>query len=129
MVAQNEIRIEYLGYSVRRLVHLNLTIAGALAGLGGGVTAMTVGHVDPTLSFWTTSGEFVFIAILAGPGSVAGVLVSALAFVLLRSTVMTLMPHAWQLLLGAALFLVIVFIPGGLGGYVVRLFKRGGVES
>src|SRR6266568_544229 len=34
-VRDNEIRVEFLGLSVNRLIHLKLTIAGALGGFGG----------------------------------------------------------------------------------------------
>lgn len=126
LVSENEVRIEYLGYSVRKLVHANLTIAGTLAGLGGGITALSIGHVDPSFAYWTTSGEFVFVTILAGAASVGGALVGAVAFVLLRSTTMSLFPSAWQFFLGAALLLSILFVPQGIGAVFSRkLFQRG----
>ena len=34
-VRDNEIRLEFLGISVTRLIHLKLVIAGMLAGIGG----------------------------------------------------------------------------------------------
>ena len=39
-------------------------LAAALAGLGGALSSLSIGHVDPELAFWTTSGEFIFIAVL-----------------------------------------------------------------
>ena len=36
-VRDNEIRVEYLGMSATRLIHLKLVISGVLAGLGGAV--------------------------------------------------------------------------------------------
>jgi len=36
----------------------------------GALAATTVGHIDPDMAYWTTSGEFIFITILAGTGSV-----------------------------------------------------------
>ena len=63
-VRDNELRVEYLGASVRNVVHLNYVIAAALGGIGGGLTALAVGHIDPDMAYWTTSGEFVFVAVL-----------------------------------------------------------------
>ena len=114
LIAENEIRIEYLGFSVR-LVHTDLTLAGALAGVGGGLTALSIGHVDPTFAYWTTSGEFVFVTILAGPTSVTGALLGTMLFVLFRSTAMSIIPYAWQFCLGAALLFTILFVPNGIG--------------
>ena len=53
-------------------MHLNYVIAAVLAGVGGGLVALSIGHVDPDIAYWTTSGEFVFVAILSGTGNVVG---------------------------------------------------------
>ncbi len=126
LIAENEIRIEYLGYSVRKLIHANLTIAGALAGVGGGITALSIGHVDPSFAYWTTSGEFVFVAILAGTSSVTGVLAGTFLFALLRSTAMSFIPQAWQLILGIALLLTILYVPQGIGSLIARRKQQRG---
>jgi ABC-type branched-subunit amino acid transport system permease subunit len=46
---------------------------------------MSLGHIEPTFSFWTTSGEFVFVAILAGWQSVAAVFVASTVLEVVRS--------------------------------------------
>ncbi len=120
-IRDNEVRVEYLGLSVRNLIHMKLVIAGALAGLGGAVTAITIGHIDPdATAFWTVSGGFVFITILAGAGSVLAPFVGALVFELVRSYAVAYAPELWQLILGGALLLVIMFLPGGLWSLFTR---------
>ena len=79
-VRDNEIRVEFLGLSVNRLVNLKVVISGVLAGLGGALAALAVAHVDPNMSYWTTSGGFVFVTILAGAGSVAAAFVGSFVF-------------------------------------------------
>ncbi len=119
-VRDNELRVEYMGASVRNLVHLHLIIAGALAGAGGALTALAVGHIDPEMAYWTTSGEFVFIAILSGTGSVAAPFLGAVLLELLRSFAYERAPNTWQLVVGAAMLAVILFLPEG----VWSLFRR-----
>jgi ABC-type branched-subunit amino acid transport system permease subunit len=119
-IRDNEIRVEYLGVSVRSVIHLEVVIAGALAGLGGVLTALAVGHIDPEMAYWTTSGGFVFVTILAGTGSVIAPFLGSLLFELVQSFAMTYTPEIWQLMLGAALLLTILFVPGGLW----TLFER-----
>ena len=119
---ENEIRVEYLGVSVTRLVHLKVVIAGALAGAGGALVALTVGHVDPNMSYWTTSGGFVFIAILAGAHSVTGALVASFIFAIMRTVALAVFPGGWQLILGSVLLAIILFMPSGIG----ILLTRGG---
>ncbi|HVP65801.1 MAG TPA: branched-chain amino acid ABC transporter permease [Anaeromyxobacteraceae bacterium] len=113
-VRDNELRVEYMGASVRNVVHLNLIIAGALAGVGGAITALAVGHVDPEMAYWTTSGEFVFVAILSGTSSVAAPFAGALVLEALRSFAYEHAPNSWQLVMGAAMLAVILFLPDGL---------------
>jgi len=119
-VRDNELRVEYMGASARNVVHLNLIIAAALAGAGGAITALTVGHIDPEMAYWTTSGEFVFVAILSGTASVAAPFVGAIALELLRSYAYEHAPNTWQLVVGAAMLAVILFLPEGLWS----LFRR-----
>lgn len=125
----NEIRVEFLGMSVDKLIHLKLVISGVLAGIGGALAALVIGHVDPQMSYWTTSGGFVFVTILAGAGSVAAAFVGSLLFELVRSIAVDLLPGAWQLILGAVLLLTILFLPEGLGSLVTRLRRRKAEEA
>jgi branched-chain amino acid transport system permease protein len=119
-VRDNEIRVEFLGISVSRLIHTKLVISGLLAGTGGALAALAVGHVDPNMSYWTTSGEFVFITILAGAGSVGAAFVGSLAFESVRSLAFAMLPQLWQMLLGSVLLLTILFLPQGLGSLIKR---------
>jgi branched-chain amino acid transport system permease protein len=132
----NEVRVEFLGVSVDRLIHLKLVIAGTLAGIGGALAAIAVQHVDPQMSYWTTSGGFVFVTILAGTVSIAAAFAGSLLFELVRSFAVSVLPNiieamtgwkppsAWQLILGTALLLIILFLPEGLGSLYPRLRRR-----
>ncbi len=116
----NEIRVEYLGISVTRLVHLKLTLAATLAGAGGALAALSISHVDPQMAYWTTSGGFVFVTILAGAASVPAAFLGALLFEIVRSFAVAVLPGGWQLILGTVLLLTILFVPDGLGSLFIR---------
>ena len=113
-IRDNELRVEYMGASVRAAVHLNLVLAAAMAGLGGGVNALAVGHIDPEMAYWTTSGEFVFVAILSGTASPIAPFAGAILLELLRSFAYEYSPNTWQMVIGTAMLLVILFLPSGL---------------
>jgi branched-chain amino acid transport system permease protein len=117
----NELRVEYLGASVRNAMSINYIIAAALAGLGGAIAGLAIGHVDPEFSYWTTSGEFVFVAILAGQLSIPAVFVGSVLVELVRSFSGLYFPNTWQLALGVFLLFVIFVLPGGLGSILGRL--------
>lgn len=119
-IRDNEIRVEYMGTSVRNAIHVKYVIAAALAGVGGALAGVTVGHIDPEMAYWTTSGEFVFITILAGTGSVAAPFLGALIYQSIYSAAYALSPNTWQMVVGSALLLVIVFLPNGLWSIFTR---------
>jgi ABC-type branched-subunit amino acid transport system permease subunit len=123
-LGENEIRIEYSGESVRRVIYLTYVLSGALAGLGGVLVAFTVGHIVPEYAFWIQSGEFVFVALLGGYGSVPGPLVGAIAFEFIRTYASKYAPEAWQMTLGIIMLLIILFRPGGLWTIYEALASR-----
>jgi ABC-type branched-subunit amino acid transport system permease subunit len=128
-IRDNEIRVEFLGVSVNRIIHTKVVIAGILGGLGGALAALSIGHVDPNMAYWTTSGGFVFVTILAGSGYVAAAFVGSLVFEAVRSFAFDVMPQLWQMTLGSVLLLTILFLPDGLGSLVSRLRQRGESKS
>ena len=114
-VRENEIRVEYLGYSAERAIHMKYVISGLLAGMGGVIMALTIGHVDPdSMVYWPVSGDFVFITILSGTGNVGATFIGALVYELLRTYAFEYAPEIWQLILGGSLLLIIMFLPDGL---------------
>ena len=128
-IRDNEIRVEFLGVSVSGIIHTKVVIAGILGGLGGALAAMSIGHVDPAMAYWTTSGGFVFVTVLAGSGHVAAAFIGSLVFEAVRSFAVDVMPQLWQMTLGSVLLLTILFLPEGLGSLVSRFRRRPAVKS
>ncbi|MGD2139179.1 MAG: branched-chain amino acid ABC transporter permease [Burkholderiales bacterium] len=119
-IRDNELRVEYMGASVANTIHLHYVLSAILAGLGGTLIAVSIGHIDPEMAYWTTSGEFVFITILSGTSSVLAPFLGATIFETIRSFAYEYSPNTWQMALGITMLLVIMFLPGGLWS----LFKR-----
>ena len=114
-VRGNPLRVEYLGASARVSLAIAFVISAALGGIGGALTGLALGHVEPEFSNWTTSGEFVFVAILAGHQSVIAVFVASIVLELVRSFSSLYFPNTWQLALGLFLLVVVLFRPNGIG--------------
>lgn len=122
-IRHNEVRVEYLGYSPRRLIHVEYTASGVFAGCAGALVAILVGQVDPGMGFWMTSGEFVFIAILAGAGGVWGSLAAAFVLEGIHAMAFEYAPQYWKFVLGATLLLLIVRFPSGLSSILPNTRK------
>jgi branched-chain amino acid transport system permease protein len=123
-VRENNLRVEYLGISANRVIAINFMIAAAFAGASGAFSLMAQRHIDPQFAYWTTSGEFVFIAVLAGYQSVSAVFVASLALELVRSFSNLYLPNTWQLVLGSFLLAIILFLPRGIGSLWTRERRR-----
>jgi ABC-type branched-subunit amino acid transport system permease subunit len=120
----NELRVEYLGYAPARVIHVQYVLGAALAGGAGALTAMAVGHIDPTMAYWTTSGELVFVTILSGTGSVLAPFLGSLVFSVIQTYAVQYAPQIWQMILGVALLLIILYLPGGLWSSLERCRVR-----
>lgn len=124
-IRDNEIRVEYLGYSVSKAIHIKYTMSAALAGVAGAALALTLNQVDPdSMVNWTASGELVFVTILSGTGSVAAPFIGSVIFDLIRTYAFQWAPHAWQLIVGGCLLAIIFFLPGGVWSLIARVFGR-----
>jgi len=113
-IRENEIRLEYLGTSVKRAVHIKYVIAATVSGAGGVLAAIAVGHVDPEMTYWTTSGQFVFIVLLSGTGNIVAPLIGTFLLEILRIYAVEFSPNTWQMILGTVMLLIILFLPKGL---------------
>jgi len=118
-VHTNEIRLEYLGIPVWAVLLIAYTLSAALAGLGGAIAGFAIGRVVPEFAFWTASGHLVLIAVLGGIGGVPGAFIGALFLEMVHTAAVTV-TDAWNLIVGAALIAVIMFMPKGLYGLVAR---------
>ncbi len=120
-IKTRETRLEFMGVPARGILLSAYVISAIVGGLGGALIAMTSRHVTPLLSYWTASGELVFIAILGGAGGVLGPFLGAAAYELVRVYAAASFADAWQMILGTVLLLVILFAPGGLWGMAARV--------
>jgi branched-chain amino acid transport system permease protein len=121
-IRSNEHRMRSLGFPVYRYKLASFAIAAALAGLAGYLSALQFGFVNPELLSWHQSGNVLLMLILGGLGSLYGAVIGAFAFVALEELFSYVTTH-WQLLLGATIIALVIFLPGGLSSVAGR-FRR-----
>lgn len=117
----NETRLEYIGLSANQTILVAYIFSAVLAGVGGLAFGLVQGLATPELTFWTRSGEFVFIAVLGGIGNVIGVFAGTFVYEAVRFYAAAFLADAWQLILGITLIVVILVVPAGLIGVPERL--------
>jgi branched-chain amino acid transport system permease protein len=113
-------RADAIGIDVRTHRWFAFTIAGAAAGLAGGLFAFSKGSIDPTLISISMSVDFLAMTLLGGVQTVIGPLVGAAAFHSIRDLLMPLTDH-WRLLLGLAIIAIVLAFPRGIAGGAILL--------
>ena len=100
-IRDNPAKAEALGLGVTRYRWYAFVISAAYAAVGGALLGPPTGNVDPTLAYWTQSGNSVFLTLLGGFASFFGPVVGAFVFIFLQDTVMSVLPY-WRRRRGAS---------------------------
>ncbi|HEV8307485.1 MAG TPA: branched-chain amino acid ABC transporter permease [Methylomirabilota bacterium] len=118
-IRDNPVKAESLGIGVVRYRWYAFTISAVYAAVGGALLGPPTGNVDPTLAYWTHSGNIVFMTLLGGFAHFFGPVLGAFVFIYLQDTVMSVVPY-WRLVFGAILAFLVICAPGGLMGLFTR---------
>ncbi|MBK7743702.1 MAG: ABC transporter permease [Betaproteobacteria bacterium] len=118
------LRAEALGIDVRRTQWMAFAIAGTFAGLAGGLHVFSKGSLSPETLAIPRSVDALVMVLLGGLNAIAGPLLGAAAFTLLQDGLARATDY-WRAVLGAAILLIVLLAPMGIGGALQRLFARG----
>jgi branched-chain amino acid transport system permease protein len=119
-IRENEARMRATGYATQRYKLLSFVIAGCLGSVAGALFAMHNGFVSPSVAFWMLSGEGLIMVILGGMGSLAGPVVGAAVYLLLKHVISSYSTH-WELIVGTAFIACVLFFKQGIYGWVTQL--------
>lgn len=114
-VRDNHRRVDYLGVSMRRYRLAAFAVSGLFCGLAGALFAPYQGTITPALADWMWSAEPVMMTLLGGPGVFAGPILGAALITLLKDAIASATEY-WPLLVGTTVVLLVLFLPGGVGG-------------
>ena len=117
------LRAQAVGIDVRRTQWLAFAIAGAFAGMAGGLYAFSKGSIAPDTLAIPRSIDALLIVLLGGIDALAGPLIGATAFTWLQD-VLPRHTEYWRGVFGAIILLLVIAFPMGIGGVAARLFGR-----
>jgi branched-chain amino acid transport system permease protein len=120
----NEARMAFFGYRVQSLKAIVFSVAGAIAGLAGGLYAFHEGFVWPNMLGVILSTQIVLYALFGGVGTLIGAVVGVVAIEIVSFALADAYPTIWPIILGLLLLLVILFRPGGLISVLVPRRER-----
>ncbi|MDR3425270.1 MAG: ABC transporter permease [Alphaproteobacteria bacterium] len=108
-------RAEAIGLNARKLQWMGLGLAGAFAGLAGGLFVYSKGSVFPTtLDIHTTLDAFV-MTLIGGLNSLSGPIVGSVVYTWLKSEI-SRQTELWRLALGLIILSIVIFFPQGIVG-------------
>jgi branched-chain amino acid transport system permease protein len=116
------LRVDSIGINRHAHQWLAFIIAGAFAGLAGGIYVFSKGNVFPEVMAIPRSFDFLFMILLGGIETLFGPIIGSAAFTWLHDKIARI--DYWQFILGSIfIFLVIAFPDGIVGSIQDRLGK------
>jgi branched-chain amino acid transport system permease protein len=112
-------RAEAIGIDVARQRWLAFALAGAFAGIAGGLLAFLKGTIDPSWLAVPQSVEGLVMVLLGGVHTLTGPIVGGAAYHGLEIWFSTL-TRFWPLVLGLIIVALVLAFPRGIVGYLVR---------
>jgi len=127
-IRDSEIAAQAMGISVPRFKTMAFAISAFFAGICGGVYVQVIGFVSPRSFDVLQSINYLTTIVVGGLASILGSILGAAVFVLVPEVNSLLeglhLPAADQapdVLYGASLILVMIFMPYGFAGFIRRV--------
>ncbi len=123
-IRDDNLRARMIGAAVYPRLIAMYGISGAVAGIGGALTAINTGVVGLDSVSFERSAEGLVMLVLGGAGSLWGALFGAIIFQVFEHLVSAANPFHWMTLVGLLLIAIVLFAPRGLGPAATALWRR-----
>ncbi len=118
-VRENPERVEYIGYSARRIRLIAFSLAAFFAGVAGGLAAINFEITNAQQLGAQQSAVVLLMANIGGIGYFVGPILGAVIVTFLQINLSDV-TSAWQLYFGLLFIAVVSFAPGGVAGWLMR---------
>jgi ABC-type branched-subunit amino acid transport system ATPase component/ABC-type branched-subunit amino acid transport system permease subunit len=119
-VKANETRAAACGYDTRRVRLCAFAISGLFSGLAGALLTVVLEFVPIENIHWPMSGTVLIMTLFGGTGTLLGPFVGAGVFIWMRDFLSKYLEY-WEVFVGGAFVLIVLFFPEGIVGTVRRL--------
>ncbi len=118
-IKSNEERAEFIGFNVKAVKLVFLTLLGFFAGVSGALYAQFQEFIATSVIDGAMSTNVLFMAYIGGTGYFFGPIVGSAVFVYL-SEYLSSFTDRWEFILGIIFILVVLFAPQGILGTIRR---------
>ncbi len=125
-VRDNELAASAAGIDVFRTKVIAFALCAGLGGLGGGLFAGGFSYVSPDQFAFSDSIVLLTMALLGGVASPIGSTIGTSLLILIPEWLRFLksVPGLYLAIYGAAVILIVIFMPDGIWGFIVKSFGR-----
>ena len=123
-VRDNELAARAAGVDVFRTKLIAFALCALLGGLGGGLFAAGFSYISPDQFAFSDSIVLLTMALLGGVASPIGSAIGTILLILIPEWLRFLksVPGLYLAIYGAAVILIVIFMPEGIWGFIRRLF-------
>ncbi|MBN1630119.1 MAG: branched-chain amino acid ABC transporter permease [Thermoleophilia bacterium] len=123
-IHDNERRMQALGYNTWLYKYTSWIVAAVFGGVAGVLFAYYGGTIVPNNLAMVTSDIAFLLVIMGSAATFFGPLVASVVFVGVEYLASLYLPSRWPLIFGFMFVLTIMFIPDGLGLWILRGWRR-----
>jgi len=123
-IRENKRRMRALGYNTWLYSYITFIIAGVFAGIAGVLFSYFLKGTTIEQSGLTTSTIVLLIVIIGSTRVFWGPILGAIIVVLVEYFVSIYLPARWPMILGAIFVISVMFLRGGIGVNLLRLWER-----
>jgi branched-chain amino acid transport system permease protein len=123
-IRDNPARARALGYDVQKYKLIAFVQSAGLAGVAGGLFAISHGFASLQELYWTTSGKVVLITVLGGIGTLWGGLLGAALVIILEDYLASSGFEGTGIITGTVFVVVVLLFRRGIWGTARDLLQR-----
>lgn len=118
-VRENPERAEFIGYSTQRVRFLMFSLSGLFAGVAGALFAIQFEFLQFNNIGVAASGSVLLMTFIGGAGFFMGPIIGAILITFLELELANV-TQAWLLYFGIMFVLMVMFVPSGIAGLIMR---------
>ncbi|MFA5521779.1 MAG: branched-chain amino acid ABC transporter permease [Castellaniella sp.] len=122
-IRDNEERARFIGIRTTVPRALIYALSAVVTGIAGLLSSLNSGFISPESLHWSVSAIALLMVIVGGFRQLAGPIVGAIVYVLIKDVLGDLATHSMAIF-GTALIIVIVFAPEGIAGVLRHWLRR-----
>ena len=127
-IRENPDRTEFIGIHVRRYQLAAFVLSSFFLGAAGSLYCGFNHNVFPVYAHWSKGADILVVCLLGGMYNFLGPVLGSMVYILLEKAIMSFSEY-WPFILGPVVVLVVLFLRGGIVGFISEKFSAITIEG